>query len=345
MLFSFGHHPHPHTPHTMSHVASFTEAGFQSHTVRIPPCPSDPLLDEHHIYALRYQAGTDTLPLLLLHGHPQSLIIYHRLAPALAKSAQRDIVVADLRGHGQSGVPRVRNGGEKGERPGEESLRARYSKRQMARDMVEMMKALGYASFGVVGHDRGGRVAHRMALDHPTVVTRVMVLDIVPTLDLYQQTNAVFATAYWHWFFLIQPYPFPEDMISRNPKAYLDKMVTRFNAPGSTVFSDDILAAYLAQLSSPTQLHATCEDYRCSAPGGYDLELDAADRKAGRKVQQPLRALWGAKGLNQLMFGDGAVDLWKNVCAQASGQAYDCGHYMPEELPAEMEKEILTFFA
>lgn len=339
---------------TSSPYAPFLEAGFNEYTVRIPPCPSDPSLDNHHIFALRYKnnssSSSKASPLLLIHGHPQSLVIYHRLAPALSKSAGRDIVVADLRGHGKSGVPKVRNvDPSSAVSANEESLVARYSKRQMARDMVETMKGLGYSdeAFAVVGHDRGGRVAHRMALDHPDVVNKVMVLDIVPTLDLYNQTNALFATAYWHWFFLIQPYPFPEKMITQNPKLYLDKMVTRFNTPGATnddVFPPNLLSIYLEQLSSPDRVHATCEDYRCSAPGGYDLELDAADRKADHKVQQPLRALWGAKGLNQVMFGDGALDLWKNVCINATGKAYNCGHYMPEEVPTEIEREILDFF-
>jgi len=327
-------------------ASAFTQAGFQEHTVAIPPSQSDPLLKDHHIYALRYRhPHSSKEPLLLLHGHPQNLLIYHRLAPALAKSAQRDIVVTDLRGHGKSGVPKVRNLQAEGEKPSEEALQGRYSKREMANDMVEVMKSFGYSTFAVVGHDRGGRVAHRMALDHPNSVTRVMVLDIVPTFDLYDKTNSLFASAYWHWFFLIQPYPFPEELIIARPEKYLQKMVTRFNTADSKVFPPEILNSYLEQLSSPEHVHATCEDYRCSAPGGFDLGLDEADRKANRKVQMPLRALWGGKGLNQAMFGDGSLDLWKKVCREATGKAYDCGHYMPEELPKEMEKEILEFFA
>lgn len=329
-------------------ISSFTEAGFQEHTIPIPACPSDPLLNEHYIYALRYQhPNSEKEPLLLLHGHPQNLLIYHRLAPALVKSAKRDLVVADLRGHGKSGMPKVRNldaSNNTEEKPFEDALQARYSKRQMGRDMFEVMKALGYSKFGIVGHDRGGRVTHRMAMDHPELLTRVMTLDIVPTKDLYDGTNALFAGVYWHWFFLIQPYPFPEQFISGNPSAYLNKMVTRFNDSQSNIFPPGILQSYLDQLSDPDHIHATCEDYRASAPGGYDLGLDSADREAGRKVQVPLRALWGTKGLNQMMFGDKCTDLWKNVCKEASGKGYDCGHYMPEEMPQEMEAEILEFF-
>ncbi|UZJ53826.1 hypothetical protein CBS101457_003146 [Exobasidium rhododendri] len=326
-------------------TTAFTSAGFQEHTVPIPPSPSDPLLDKHHIYALQYKHGESSKePLLLLHGHPQNLLIFHRLAPALVKSAGRDIVIADLRGHGKSGVPRVRNLKGGGDQPTEKALQSRYSKREMARDMVELMKSFSYSKFAVVGHDRGGRVSHRMALDFPEVITRVMVLDIVPTLDLYNKTNSTFATAYWHWFFLIQPYPFPEEMIASRPGNYLQKMVTRFNPSDSSVFPPEILESYLDQLSSPEHVHATCEDYRCSAPGGVDLELDEADRKAGREVAMPLRALWGSKGLNQLMFGDATIELWKDVCKDATGKAYPCGHYLPEEIPTELEKEILDFF-
>lgn len=328
-------------------TSAFADAGFEEHKIPIPPCPTDPLLNDHHIYALRYNhADSSKEPLLLLHGHPQNLYIWHRLGPALAKSAHRDIIIADLRGHGKSGTPKVRNlDASKGDKiPEEAVLRARYSKRQMARDMVEVMKSFGYSKFAVVGHDRGGRVAHRMALDHQDIVTRVMVLDIVPTKDLYDQTNTLFAAMYFHWFFLIQPYPFPEGLLIHNPSSYLNKMVTRFNDKDSKVFTPEVLQTYLDQLSKPDQLHATCEDYRCSAPGGYDLEVDEADRKANRKVQMPLRALWGAKGLNQAMFGEKCTDMWKNVCVEASGKAYDCGHYMPEELPKEMEEDILSFF-
>jgi haloacetate dehalogenase len=330
---------------TIANMASpFSQSDFHELLVPIAASPTDPLLDDHYIYALRYRHPQSTKePLLLLHGHPQNLYIYHRLAPALAKSAQRDIVVADLRGHGKSGVPKVRNIKEGEEKPSEDALRSRYSKREMARDMVELMLSFNYEKFAVVGHDRGGRVAHRMALDYPEMITRVMVLDIVPTLDLYNKTDAFFATAYWHWFFLIQPYPFPETMITSQPRAYLDKMVTRFNADGK-VFPPELLKLYEQQLASPDHVHATCEDYRCSAPGGFDLELDEADRKAGRKITMPLRALWGAKGVNEMMFGNGTLDLWKNVSENATGRAHDCGHYMPEELPEEMEKEILDFF-
>jgi haloacetate dehalogenase len=328
-------------------TTAFEEAGFQEHRAQIAPSPSDPLLKGHHIYALRYQhARSGKEPLLLLHGHPENLLIYHRLGPALAKSAGRDIVIADLRGHGKSGVPRVRNlkevAGE--ERPTEEALQSRYSKREMGRDMVEAMASLGYAKFAIVGHDRGGRVAHRMALDYPDIITRVMVLDIVPTLDLYEKTDARFASAYWHWFFLIQPYPFPEELIQARPSQYLQKMVTRFNAPSNEIFPPEILASYLEQLSSPEHVHATCEDYRCSAPGSIDLRLDEADRKASRKVKVPLRALWGKKGVNEALFGQGSLDLWKAVCEEATGKGYDCGHYMPEEIPDEIEREILDFF-
>lgn len=211
---------------------AFTKAGFEPVLVRVPPPEHDPTLSLE-IYVHRYRhsspsAGSSSSsssspekePLLLLHGHPQNSIIYHRIAPDLVKKAGRDIVLADLRGHGHSGVPKVQNyqhGDEEMDstrdtRPSAEALKWRYSKREMARDNVMVMKHLGYERFSVVGHDRGGRVAHRMALDWPEVVVKIMLLDIAPTYDLYDLARSSFATFYWHWFFLIQPYPFPEQM-------------------------------------------------------------------------------------------------------------------------------------
>ncbi|MCO5549769.1 hypothetical protein L7F22_003242 [Adiantum nelumboides] len=360
------------TATTASTRSSFTSAGFTPHLIPIPATESDPLLTDLEIYTLRYQYTQTTTkePLLLIHGHPQNLSIWHRVAPILSKEAKRDIILVDLRGYGHSSVPRVRNfiklGHTNDERiekdeeriPQEDVLRARYSKREMGRDFVEVMKQLGYNKFAVVGHDRGGRVAHRMAVDHPEIITKIMTLDIVPTYDLYTKTEVKFATAYWHWFFLIQDYPMPEELIVHSPKSYLDKLVTRF--PRSTVekedkkeseeeetFPQDILKSYLSTLSSPPRVHAMCEDYRCSAPGGIDFEQDEEDRKKGKKITQPLRALWGKRGVNQALFGEkGPLDLWQNVSHQkVTGKSIDCGHYMPEEAPKEIADEILTFFA
>lgn len=359
------------TATTASTRSSFASAGFAPHLIPISASESDPLLTDLEIYTLRYQhVGAKKEPLLLIHGHPQNLSIWHRVAPILSKKAERDIVLVDLRGHGHSTVPRVRNfiklGHTHDERrekdeeriPPEEILRARYSKREMGRDFVQAMKQLGYDKFAVVGHDRGGRVAHRMAVDHPDVVTKVMTLDIVPTYDLYTKADARFAMAYWHWFFLIQDYPMPEELIIHSPKSYLDKMVTRFprsigeaeeknESEEEELFPQDILKSYLANLSSPPRVHAMCEDYRCSAPGGIDFEQDEDDRKRGKKLTQPFRALWGKRGLNQILFGDqGPIDLWQNVCQQkVTGKGIDCGHYMPEESPKEVAEDILAFFA
>lgn len=357
--------------------SSFTSAGFAPHLIPIPASENDPLLTDLEIYALRFQhhkkGSTTKEPLLLIHGHPQNLSIWHRVAPILSKEAERDIVLVDLRGYGHSSVPRVRNfirlGHTHDERrekdeeriPPEDILRARYSKREMGNDFVKVMNQLGYDRFGVIGHDRGGRVAHRMAIDHPKIVTRVMTLDIVPTYDLYARTDAKFAIAYWHWFFLIQDYPMPEELIVHSPKSYLDKLVTRFprskeeeeeeegkkdESEKDEVFPQDILKTYLSALSSPPRVHAMCEDYRCSAPGGVDFEQDEEDRKKGRKISQPVRALWGKRGVNQLLFGDrGPLDLWQNVCQEkVTGKAIDCGHYMPEEEPDQIAQEILSFF-
>lgn len=360
------------TATTASTRSSFTSAGFSPHLIPIPASKNDPLLTDLEIYALRYQhsgSSSSKEPLLLIHGHPQNLSIWHRVAPILSKQAERDIILVDLRGHGHSSVPRVRNFIKLGhthddriekdeERiPQESVLRARYSKREMGNDFIAAMKQLGYNKFAVIGHDRGGRVAHRMAIDHPEIVTQVMTLDIVPTYDLYTKADARFAMAYWHWFFLIQDYPMPEELIVHSPKSYLDKLVTRFprskeesnekSSEEEEVFPQDILKSYLSALSSPPRVHAMCEDYRCSAPGGIDFEQDEEDRKKGKKVTQPFRALWGKRGVNQILFGDhGPLELWQNVCEQkVTGKSIDCGHYMPEEAPNEIAQEILTFFS
>ena len=264
--------------------------------------------------------------LLLLHGYPQSHLIWHKVAPALAQHFE--VVATDLRGYGDSSKP-----------PGLAD-HANYSKREMARDQVAVMRALGYESFYVCGHDRGGRVAHRMAVDHPQAVLKLMVLDIAPTLAMYEQTSMAFALGYWWWFFLVQPAPFPETLIAAAPESYLERKIA-YGRAGRTPFTDATYAAYLRHISDPATLHGMCEDYRASAT--IDLLHDREDRTAGRVVSCPLRVLWGEYGVVHQCFRP--LDDWRKVAAEVSGIAVVAGHYIPEEVPDVFVNECVAFFA
>jgi haloacetate dehalogenase len=261
-------------------------------------------------------------PLLLLHGYPQTHAMWHRVAPRLA---QRFTVVAtDLRGYGDSAKPA---GGDRN---------IAYSKRAMAQDQVEVMAALGHSSFYVAAHDRGARVAHRLALDHPQAVKKLAVLDIVPTRMMYAASNQVFATAYFHWYFLIQPAPFPETLIGANPDFFIKFQMGRRHG-GLSVFDPEAMEEYLRCFRDPAAIHASCEDYRAAA--GIDLEHDAAD--AERKVECPLLALWGRHGVIELCF-DALAD-WSKAARDVRGQALDCGHYLAEEKPGEVAGLLEAF--
>ncbi|RTL15478.1 MAG: alpha/beta fold hydrolase [Burkholderiales bacterium] len=262
-------------------------------------------------------------PLLLLHGHPQTMAMWHRVAPALARS--RRVVLMDLRGYGDSDRPPAGDGS------------AAYAKREMARDAVALMRSLGHERFAVLAHDRGARVAHRLALDHPEAVTRLMLLDIAPTLAMYEGTTEAFARAYWHWFLLIQPAPLPERLIEADPAAYLrDGMGRR----GGTVFDPRAWAEYERCIARPGTAAAICADYRASA--GIDLVHDRADRDAGRRVTQPLRVLWGAQGVVGRCFEP--LKLWQAVADDVSGRAVNSGHYIAEEAPDVVLAEAIEFF-
>lgn len=275
---------------------------------------------------LRCRVGGSGPALLLLHGHPQTHVMWHRVAPALAE--RFTVVCADLRGYGDSARPDA----------GPESHA--YSKRTMAADMLELMSALGFAQFRIAAHDRGARVAHRLLLDHPGRVLRAMLLDIAPTLDMYEQTGEAFARAYWHWFFLIQPAPLPERLIEADPCAYIRDVMGRRHA-GLGAFAPEALQEYLRCIAIPGTAASICADYRASA--GIDLEHDRADRAKGQKVMLPLRALWGAEGAVGRCFP--VLDLWRKAAVHVTGKALDCGHYIAEEQPADLLEEMLDFFA
>ena len=263
-------------------------------------------------------------PLLLLHGYPQTHAIWHKIAPGLARDFT--VVAADLRGYGDSGKP-----------PGGAD-HAGYAKRAMAQDQVEVMTALGHERFCVAGHDRGGRVAHRMALDHPDRVAKLAVLDIVPTHKIFAATNQAIATDYYHWFFLIQPHDLPERLIGADPDYYLRKKLGAWGA-GVDAFAEEAMAEYLRCFRDPATIHASCEDYRAAA--SIDLAHDEADM--GRRVECPLLALWGLRGIMEKHFD--VLATWRERARDVRGRGLACGHFLPEEAPAETERELRAFFA
>lgn len=264
-------------------------------------------------------------PLLLLHGHPQTHAMWHRVAPALAQAFE--VVLMDLRGYGDSDRPA---GGERS---------IAYGKREMALDALHVMRTLGHERFQVLAHDRGARVAHRLALDHPAAVERLMLLDIAPTLAMYRQTNEAFARAYWHWFFLVQPPPLPEALIASDPRRYIRSVMGARHA-GLDAFAPEALAEYERCATIAGTAEAICADYRASA--GVDLEHDQADQDAGRRLVQPLRVLWGEHGAVGRCFD--APALWRAAASQFTGRSLPCGHYIAEEAPALLLDETTTFF-
>ena len=272
------------------------------------------------------RTGGEGPPLLLLHGYPQTHTIWHLVAPALA--GRFTVVCADLRGYGDSGKP----AGDPGH--------AEYAKRAMAQDMVEVMATLGHERFLLAGHDRGGRVAHRLCLDHPERVLRPAVLDIVPTRTLFAATNQALATGYYHWFFLIQPEPLPERMIGADPLFYLHSKLSAWSAHKSTGWVDPAaLAEYERCFRDPATIHASCEDYRAAA--AIDLAHDAAD--ADRRIACPLLVLWGEQGLMHRHFD--VLATWREKAAgPVEGGPLPCGHYLPEECPREVTQRLGAFF-
>jgi haloacetate dehalogenase len=208
----------------------------------------------------------------------------------------------------------------------------------MASDQYALMKALGHEQFFLLGHDRGGRVSHRLAMDYPESVLRLMVLDISPTLTMYENTTMEFAKGYWHWFFLIQAEPIPETLIGANPEFWINKHMGRH--AGTGIFSPERWAEYLAGASNPQSMHAMCEDYRAAAT--IDLIHDREDRAAGKKLKMPLRVLWGEHGIVNKCFQP--IEDWEAVARDVSGRAVPCGHYIPEEIPKELITEARSFF-
>lgn len=267
--------------------------------------------------------GGEGPPLLLLHGNPQSHVMWHKVAPALAR--RHTVVATDLRGYGGS------------DKPAGGADHAAYSKRTMAQDQVEVMAALGHRRFAVAGHDRGARVTHRMALDHPERVAAAAVLDIVPTLEMYDRTNRDFALLYWTNFFYAQPVDLPERLIAGDPDRFVESNLFDLG-DDARIFDLRAVEAYKQAFRDPATIHAACEDYRASF--SIDREHDAAD--LGRRLASPLLVLWGARGVMERCFD--VMALWRDKASELSGHRLDAGHYLAEERPHETAAQLLSFF-
>jgi len=295
--------------------------GFTDFTVPVSPTIS--------IHGIKSAPSPPTArPLLLLHGFPQTHHIWHLVAPQL--TSQFIIIALDLRGYGTSSKP-----------PGS-STHTEYAKSTMAQDCVIVMKTLGFETFYICAHDRGARVAHKLCVDFPALVTKAIFLDIAPTLAMYSQTDFTFARAYFHWFLLIQAPPLPEQCILHDPEAFARQFMGGRYA-GIEMFDPRALAEYLKGLGQAEAVHAMCEDYRAGAT--VDLEEAREDIKEGRHVRCPLRVLWGQHGVIEKCFD--AMKEWKLVheTGEVSGESVDCGHYIPEEKPDVVVRHIQEFFS
>lgn len=276
---------------------------------------------------MRLRHGGTGPPLLLLHGNPQTHAMWHQVAPALAR--HYTVYCPDLRGYGGSFKPPATPD------------HAPYAKREMARDMVELMTQFGHGRFRVAAHDRGARVAHRLALDHPARIEKLALMDIIPTLEHFERADMAFAMGYYHWFWFAQPHPFPENVISAAPEAWFRAHTAREPKPPD-FFAPEALADYLQHVRDPLMIRGMCEDYRAAAT--IDLAHDRASRAAGEKIRCPLLALWGAKGKIEQWYD--ALAIWRQYCASTlEGGAVPSGHYLAEEAPREVTERLLGFLA
>ena len=277
------------------------------------------------IHGIQHGSGP---PLLLLHGFPQNLLIWHLVAPKLTSNFT--VIALDLRGYGQSSKP-----------PGGEGHR-NYGKSAMAQDCVDVMTHLGFEKFHICAHDRGGRVAHQLCVNHPERVEKAMLLDIAPTLAMYEKTNFNYARAYWHWYFLIQPSPLPESLMLGNPRSWIENTMGGRYGVGLDTFDQVAVESYVSQMSDEESVKGMCEDYRASA--SVDMEEQRKDIQEKRKIKCPLKVLWGKKGIIEAQFD--ALGEWRKVAEEGlvSGEAVDSGHYIPEEVPEILLRQIKEFF-
>ena len=274
--------------------------------------------------------GGDGPPLLLLHGFPQTHLMWRQMAPLLARHFT--VVCADLRGYGRSGCPPTRPD------------HAPYSKRTMAGEMCAVMNKLGFARFCVAGHDRGGRVAYRLALDRPDAVERLAVLDVLTIADAWENADKKLATGFWPWSLLAQDCPLPERLIAAAPEAIVDNALGGWGSAAAT-FDDEVRAAYIEALRDPAHIHAICEEYRAAAT--IDHEHDIKDRHTGRRITCPVLALWSSRGPLNNWYADigGPLMLWKDWATNVQGKPVDGGHFFPEEFPAQTAETLIGFFA
>jgi haloacetate dehalogenase len=278
------------------------------------------------IYGLKAGSGP---PLLLLHGFPQTHHIWHKVAPELTSSFT--VILMDLRGYGKSSKP-----------PSSASEQHKpYSKSVMGTDCTALMSKLGFEKFSIVAHDRGARIAHKICVDFSDRVERVMLLDIAPTLAMFEKTDQFFATAYWHWFFLIQPAPFPEKILIASPSVFEERFFGGGYSGGTGYMSQEAKGEYMAQFKDEEGVHAMCEDYRAAA--GIDLVEAREDREKGSKIKCPVRVLWGKSGVIEKSFD--CLAEWRAVSeGSVTGEAVDSGHYIAEQVPDVLLKHIKEFF-
>lgn len=271
---------------------------------------------------INYKIGGKGEPLLLLHGYPQSHILWRKIAPLFAENYT--VICSDLRGYGDS------------DKPESDKSHLPYSKKYMGLDQNELMKKLGFNEYFLVGHDRGGRVAHRMAIDYKENIKKISVLDIVPTSHVFKNTNALLARRYYHWFFLIQSFPHPETMIGNDPEYYIRSKLKMWGA-NDEYLTEDVLQEYL-RCFTPETIHASCEDYRA----GASIDLKHHEEDLHKKISCPLQVLWGAKATVEELYDP--VKVWKEWAINVEGKSIDCGHFLPEESPIETYDAIIKFF-
>ena len=270
---------------------------------------------------INYKIGGKGEPLLLLHGYPQSHVLWRKIAPLFAENYT--VICSDLRGYGDS------------DKPQSDKKHLTYSKKTMGLDQNELMKKLGFKEYFLVGHDRGGRVAHRMAIDFKENIKKISVLDIVPTSHVFKNTNAILAKRYYHWFFLIQSYPLPETMIGNDPEYYIRSKLQMWGA-NNEYLTEEIIQEYLRCFTTET-IQASCEDYRA----GASIDLVHHEEDFDKKISCPLQVLWGSKATIEELYDP--IKVWKEWALNVEGQSIDCGHFLPEESPVETYNAIINF--
>lgn len=289
--------------------------GFESHWISTP---------EGKIFA---RSGGKGAPLVLLHGFPQTHVMWHRIAGELAKRFH--VILPDLRGYGWSSAPRS------------EAPHTTYSKREMAKDVIRVVEELGHTQFALAGHDRGARVGYRLALDHPGRLSKLAVLDIIPTYAMWQRMDARAAMKVYHWSFLAQPFPMPENMIAKSPSEWLEHTLASWTMTKDlSAFDPRALAHYRAFFNDPSRIHATCEDYRAGA--GPDVDADEADRAAGKTIDCPIFALWGESGIPAE--STSPLDAWRELAPKVTGYGVESGHFLAEENPEAALEALQDFF-